>query len=103
MWTGFSPLGARLVARGQRVEDLDPEAGHLPLVALAGLLVGELADDPPAQLGDFGLALLPLGGKESVGSCLSLVERRPYQATLRIRFFFQIQGRRAVRSVYDQG
>jgi hypothetical protein len=97
-------LRARLVTGSQRIEDLDPGAGHLPLVgerveevaaeprgriddhrveasgvpllgladqlapadpvvAPAGLLIGELADDPPAQLGDFGLALLPLGGE----------------------------------------
>ena len=97
-------LRARLIAGRQGVEDLDPGAGHLPLVgermeevaaeprgriddhrvkarsvpllrladqlapadpvvAAASLLIGELADDPPAQLGDFGLALVPLRGE----------------------------------------
>ena len=98
------PLGAGLIAGGERVEDLDPGPRHLPLIGermeqvaaeargrvddhrveapripllgLAqqvgpacpvvpptGLLVGEVADDLPAQLSGFRRAYLALGGK----------------------------------------
>jgi hypothetical protein len=88
-------------ARG-RVDDHRVEAPRLgllgladqlapadPIVAPPRLLVGEVADDPPASSSAFSAHSLRCDGKEIVGSCLSLVDRRPYQANLRIRVSFR--------------
>src|SRR3989442_1090014 len=62
-FVGVPPLGEEIAPGGA-------------VVARAVFLVGELGDDPPAELFDLAQARLLLRRNDSVGSCLSFVESR---------------------------